>query len=103
MRLKEYSALGERVYVETLSNGLHIYVIQKPGFSKSYAFFAADCGGAEKVDEVKAQCPRLEQLVMVEGAAKAGSTTMPKLKPELTPLKSFPAEKSQPRQKSPCS
>ncbi len=44
---QQYPRLGERVYHARLENGLHIYVDQKPGFQKSYAFFATNYGGMD--------------------------------------------------------
>ena len=41
-------AIGEQVYTETLSNGLNIFVVPKKGFSKKYAFFATNYGGADR-------------------------------------------------------
>ena len=48
MKLKNYEAIGEQVYTETLSNGLNIFVVPKKGFSKKYAFFATNYGGADR-------------------------------------------------------
>lgn len=48
MRLNEYTRLGERVYTEQLANGLTVFVIPKPGFSKSYAYFATNYGGVDR-------------------------------------------------------
>ena len=45
MKQLEYSRIGERVFYETLENGLSVFVNQKPGFQKSYAFFATNYGG----------------------------------------------------------
>lgn len=44
MRQLPYPALAERVFYEELPNGLPVYVVQKPGFSKKYAFFATNYG-----------------------------------------------------------
>ena len=38
MKLKNYEAIGEQVYTETLSNGLNIFVVPKKGFSKNMHF-----------------------------------------------------------------
>lgn len=40
-----YPALGESVWHKQLSNGLHIYVDEKPEYGKQFAFFAANYGG----------------------------------------------------------
>lgn len=47
MRLREFSALDERYYEETLANGLRIRVIPKPGFSRSFAVFTVDYGAID--------------------------------------------------------
>lgn len=44
---KEYPRIGERIYHCVLENGLNIYVDKKPGFQKSYAFFATNYGGMD--------------------------------------------------------
>ncbi len=38
MKELEFSRIGERCYYDTLPNGLPVYVLPKPGFSKSFAF-----------------------------------------------------------------
>jgi len=48
MEIREYPALGERVFCEKLPNGLSVFVVPKRGFNKRYAFFAADYGGADR-------------------------------------------------------
>ncbi len=48
MTNKCYDRLGEQVFTEKLENGLTVYVIPKKGYNKSYAFFAADYGGADR-------------------------------------------------------
>ena len=35
------------MYHQVLDNGLHIFVVPKPGFQKSYAFFATNYGGMD--------------------------------------------------------
>ncbi len=47
MEEKRYERLGESVFHTVLENGLHIYVDPKPGFQKSYAFFATNYGGMD--------------------------------------------------------
>lgn len=47
MNLRTISRLGESCYEETLSNGLTIRVIPKPGFVRKYAFIAADYGSVD--------------------------------------------------------
>jgi len=47
MEEKRYDRVGERLFHTVLENGLHIYVAPKPGFQKSYAFFATNYGGMD--------------------------------------------------------
>lgn len=47
MEEKRYDRLGEKLFHTVLDNGLHIYVASKPGFQKSYAFFATNYGGMD--------------------------------------------------------
>lgn len=47
MKKEFYERIGETVYRETLPNGLPINVVSKPGFAKSYAFFATRYGGMD--------------------------------------------------------
>jgi predicted Zn-dependent peptidase len=42
-----YERIGESVYQETLPNGLQIFVVPKPGYTKKYAFFATRYGGMD--------------------------------------------------------
>ncbi len=48
MTPKQYPALGETIYEQTLPNGLKILVAKKPGFRKAFAMFAANYGGADR-------------------------------------------------------
>ena len=43
----DFPRVGERMYRETLDNGLSVFVFPKPGFQKRYAFFAANYGGMD--------------------------------------------------------
>ena len=43
----EYPRLGETVLRETLTNGLRVCIVPKPGYRKRYAFFAARYGGID--------------------------------------------------------
>ena len=43
-----YPALDETLFTETLSNGLHIMVDRKPGFTKKLCYFAADFGAVHQ-------------------------------------------------------
>lgn len=47
MEEKRYDRVGEKLFHTVLDNGLHIYVSPKPGFQKSYAFFATNYGGMD--------------------------------------------------------
>lgn len=48
MKRTDHSAIGETLYTATLSNGLPIYVMTKPGFRRSFAVFATNYGGADR-------------------------------------------------------
>jgi predicted Zn-dependent peptidase len=47
MKEQIYPSIGETVYRDVLPNGLPVNVVSKPGFAKSYAFFAAKYGGMD--------------------------------------------------------
>ncbi|MCI2106249.1 MAG: insulinase family protein [Intestinimonas sp.] len=47
MTEKQYDRVEETLFHDMLQNGLHIYVDRKPGFAKSYAFFATNYGGMD--------------------------------------------------------
>ena len=47
MNTFEYPRIGEKMHHLVLENGLHVYVIPKPEFQKSYAFFATNYGGMD--------------------------------------------------------
>lgn len=47
MRETVYANLDEHVFRETCSNGLQLIVVKKPGFAKSFAFFATNYGGMD--------------------------------------------------------
>lgn len=60
MQSKNYPNIGETLYCATLSNGLKLNVVPKPGFSTCYAVFAANYGGAHRrftVDGRQADTP----------------------------------------------
>lgn len=42
-----FPGLGEKIYEDTLPNGLRIKVVPKRGFARSYAFFATDYGSMD--------------------------------------------------------
>ena len=48
MKTKTYERIREQVQTERLDNGLPIFVIKKPGYYKSFAFFATNYGGADR-------------------------------------------------------
>ena len=47
MKQSFYERIGESLYRQTLDNGLQIFVVPKPGYSKKYAFFATRYGGMD--------------------------------------------------------
>lgn len=47
MQNVKFPRIGEEMYHTVLANGLHVYVIPKPEFQKSYAFFATNYGGMD--------------------------------------------------------
>ncbi|MCL1828038.1 MAG: insulinase family protein [Oscillospiraceae bacterium] len=48
MEVKSFDNIGEKLYKETLENGLRAYVAIKPGYVHSYALFATNYGGADR-------------------------------------------------------
>ena len=48
MQKIEYSSVGETIYRDCLPNGLRLSVITKPGYTRCYAFFATNYGGADR-------------------------------------------------------
>ena len=44
MSRKEYPRLGESLYQQTLSNGLTLMVVRRPGFTRKLAYFVTDFG-----------------------------------------------------------
>lgn len=48
MKELEFPRIGEHCYYDTLPNGLPVYVISKPGFTKNFAFLAVQYGGADE-------------------------------------------------------
>ena len=45
--IKNYSALGERMEMRTLDNGLRVCYLPKEGFSKTFAILAANFGSVD--------------------------------------------------------
>ena len=48
MKQRVYPDLGEKVYWQTLPNGLPVAVIPRPGFSKKLAYFVTDFGAIHR-------------------------------------------------------
>ena len=46
--IKEYPALDERLYKETLPNGLTVAVVPRPGFQRKLAYFVTDYGSVHQ-------------------------------------------------------
>jgi predicted Zn-dependent peptidase len=44
MKEIKYPRVNEKIYLETLENGLKVYMVEKPNFSKSYALFSTAYG-----------------------------------------------------------
>ncbi|WP_274361399.1 EF-P 5-aminopentanol modification-associated protein YfmH [Paenibacillus thermotolerans] len=47
MQKHEYPHVKETVYSETLDNGLEVYILPKPGFTKTYATFSTKYGSID--------------------------------------------------------
>ena len=47
MEQKQYTRVGESLWQEKLDNGLTLFVNPRPGFQKSFAFFATNYGGMD--------------------------------------------------------
>ena len=47
MTMREYPRLGEKLFRQTLPNGLEVVVVNKPYHAKRYAFFATRYGGMD--------------------------------------------------------
>lgn len=48
MQQRKFPQLGEVCYYERLENGLPVYVVPKPGYSKCHAIFAVSYGGMDR-------------------------------------------------------
>jgi len=48
MKRTDYPSIGETLYEGELSNGLKLSVVTKPGFTRCYALFATNYGGADR-------------------------------------------------------
>lgn len=53
----EYEHLQETLYYEVMDNGLHVYVLPKPGFQKTYATFATKYGSVDNHFRVEGHEP----------------------------------------------
>lgn len=47
MQLTEYKDIDEKVYSHTCSNGLEVFIIQKPGYSKKFATYTTKYGSMD--------------------------------------------------------
>ena len=50
-----YEHLQETLYYEVMASGLHVYVLPKPGFQKTYATFATKYGSVDNHFQVEGQ------------------------------------------------
>ncbi|MCM3258816.1 insulinase family protein [Paenibacillus lautus] len=50
-----YDNLQEKLYYEVMDNGLHVYVLPKPGFQKTYATFATKYGSVDNHFKVQGE------------------------------------------------
>ena len=48
MQKLEYPSIGETLFRDTLPNGLRLSVVTKPGYTRCFAFFATNYGGADR-------------------------------------------------------
>lgn len=55
MQSIHYYNLQETLYYEAMDNGLHVYVLPKPGFQKTYATFATKYGSVDNHFRVEGQ------------------------------------------------
>ena len=46
MEKRTYPALGETVIWQTLSNGLNVAIVPRPGFTKKLCYFVTDFGAS---------------------------------------------------------
>lgn len=66
MHKKYYSQLDETVYSEILPNGLHVYLIPKDGFAKTYGILTTDFGS---IDNHFIPHSRESELMIPDGMA----------------------------------
>jgi len=60
-----YDRLQETLYYEVMDNGLHVYILPKPGFQKTYATFATKYGSVDNHFKVEGQ----EEVKVPDGIA----------------------------------
>ncbi|AJS59107.1 EF-P 5-aminopentanol modification-associated protein YfmH [Paenibacillus sp. IHBB 10380] len=65
MQSVHYDNLQETIYSEVMDNGLHVYVLPKPGFHKTYATFATKYGSVDNHFRVEGE----EEAVVPDGIA----------------------------------
>jgi predicted Zn-dependent peptidase len=61
----QFDNLQETLYKEVMDNGLHVYVLPKPGFQKTYATFATKYGSVDNHFRVEGQ----EEVSVPDGIA----------------------------------
>ena len=47
MKITKYNTLKETLYYDELENGLKVFILPKPGFSKTYALFSTRFGSID--------------------------------------------------------
>jgi predicted Zn-dependent peptidase len=57
MQVIPYPHLGETIYHEKLDNGLHVFVLPKEGFQKTYATFTTQFGSIDNFFQVEGKEP----------------------------------------------
>lgn len=65
MQSVHYDNLQETLYSEVMDNGLHVYVLPKPGFHKTYATFATKYGSVDNHFRVEGE----EEISVPDGIA----------------------------------
>ncbi|GIO66893.1 pitrilysin family protein [Paenibacillus sp. JTLBN-2024] len=65
MEKLQFDNLQETLYKEVMDNGLHVYVLPKPGFQKTYATFATKYGSVDNHFRVEGQ----EEVSVPDGIA----------------------------------
>jgi predicted Zn-dependent peptidase len=65
MKTKRYERLNETLYYDQLDNGLEVYILPKPGFSKTYATFTTRYGSIDNEFQVQGK----ERMKVPDGIA----------------------------------